>query len=143
MTDTSSRGQTGRRPARSRSPRILVVDDEPLIRLWLRQSLAECGYRVFEAEDEHAVFATLADGHPLPEIVLLDHPLADGNDFELLGRLLQRAPRLRVIVISADHAAETAVTARAAGAFAVINKPFEIRDLVVLLDRQAPPSADQ
>ena len=143
MTDTSSRGQADKRPPRSRSPRILVVDDEPLIRLWLRQSLAERGYRVFEAEDERAAIATLTDGHPLPEIVLLDHPLTDGNDFELLRRLLKRAPRLRVIVISADHAAEAAANARAAGAFAVINKPFEVRDLVALLERQASPSADQ
>ncbi len=139
MTATSSRGSIDRRLSRSRSPRILVIDDEPLIRLWLRQSLAERGYRVFEAEDENAVLATLADG-PLPEIVVLDHPFSDVNDFALLRRLLTRAPRMQVIVISADHAAETPANARAAGAFAVINKPFEIQQLVALLDRHASRS---
>jgi len=136
VTATSSRGQTDKRPLRSRSPRILVIDDEPLIRLWLRQSLAERGYRVFEAEDENAAFATLADG-PLPEIVLLDHPLSDVKDFALLRRLLKRAPR----VISAEHAAGTPADARAAGAFAVINKPFEIQELLALLDHLALPTA--
>jgi len=140
VTATSSRGQTDKRPLRSRSPRILVIDDEPLIRLWLRQSLAERGYRVFEAEDENAAFATLADG-PLPEIVLLDHPLSDVKDFALLRRLLKRAPRVRVIEISAEHAAGTPADARAAGAFAVINKPFEIQELLALLDHLALPTA--
>ena len=139
MTGTSSRAQKDRRPPLSRSPRILVLDDDPLIRLWLRQSLAELGFRVFEAEDENAAFATLADGQSLPEIVLLDHPLAGVKDFALLRRLLKRAPKMRVIVMSADHAANTAANALAAGSAAVINKPFEIKDLVALLDRDVPP----
>jgi DNA-binding response OmpR family regulator len=135
VTDTSSPRPTGKRQPVPRSPRLLVVDDDPLIRLWLRQSLSATGYRVFEAEDELTAFEVLAD-RPLPDLILLDHPLGESTGFDVVTRLSARASNTPIVVMSADQAPDVRVQALAAGAFAAIRKPFEIGELTALLEQR-------
>jgi DNA-binding response OmpR family regulator len=77
--------------------RVLVVDDEKLIRFTLRESLAEEGYVVHEAagvDEAKKVFAR----HRI-DCVILDHKLPDGDGFQLLETLKEEAPDVPVIGI--------------------------------------------
>jgi CheY-like chemotaxis protein len=75
-----------------RSLRILVVDDEALIRWSLGEILSDCGYEVFEASDaESAVQAVTAAAVPF-DVAFLDFRLPDSHDFALMSRVRRLAP---------------------------------------------------
>ena len=69
--------------------RVLVVDDEKLIRFTLRESLSEEGYVVHEAAGVQEALKVL-DRHPI-DCAILDHKLPDGDGFQLLETLRERA----------------------------------------------------
>lgn len=117
--------------------RVLVVDDEALIRWWLTQALSDRGYVVAEAENGRAALGALADGAPLPDIVLLDYRLPDSEGLGLLSKIVSRVPGGRVILMTAHSTANLEQDAVARGAFAVLPKPFEFQDVVALVDLPA------
>ena len=117
---------------------ILVVDDEPLIRWSLAETLADCGHHVVEAGDaQAAVQAVNASAQPF-DVVLLDFRLPDSNDLSLLARLRLLAPASRIIMMTAFGAPEVLQGALDLGATQVVSKPFEITDLTDLV--QARPA---
>lgn len=117
---------------------MLVVDDEPLIRWWLSQSLTDHGYGVGEAEDGRTALRLLAEDTRLPDVVLLDYRLPDSEGFELLSNIVSRVPEGRVILMTAYSVPDGTQGALARGAFAVLNKPFEIHDVLALVDSPQP-----
>lgn len=124
------------RPAK-KSPAlsILVVDDEPLIRWSLSETLADSGHRIVEAGDGHsAVEAVTATPRPF-DVVLLDFRLPDSNDLSLLSRLRRLAPQSRIIMMTAFGTPEMTQGALDLGAYRVVSKPFEIADLASLVQR--------
>ena len=108
--------------------RILVVDDEKLIRWSMTQALEQAGYVVEEAET--AGQALGACERELPDLVLLDFRLPDQNGNFVLQKLRETAPKLPVIMITAHASVPGAVEAIRDGACDYISKPFEISDLL-------------
>lgn len=124
----------GGRPA-PHTPRVLVVDDERLVRWSLRETLSDRGYEVAEAEDGRTAVRALTAGAELPDVVLLDYRLPDSGDLALLSRIVSLVPDGRVILMTAYGTPEVAEAALERGAFQVLLKPFEMQDLTALVGR--------
>lgn len=122
-------------PAAQTTPgrRVLVVDDELLIRWSLCETLSDRGYTVLEAEDGKAAVRTLANAAELPDVVLLDFRLPDSKDLNLLERIISMVPEGRVILMTAYGTPELANEALERGAFKVLHKPFELQDITSLV----------
>lgn len=126
------------RPRGEKFPRsILVVDDEPLIRWSVTESLAELGFAVEDAPDAVSALKIVTTS-PLPiAAVVLDLRLPDMNDLSLLGTLRQLLPQAQLILMTAFGTPEILADARALGAD-VLLKPFELGELNrLILERQA------
>lgn len=116
------------------SPLVLVVDDEALIRWSLSEALAECGHTVRlagSAAEARAVVTSL-DGEPL--VVLLDLRLPDMADLSLLRELRSRRPDAPVIMMTAHGTPEDGRQATALGASAFVAKPFDVAEMVRMVD---------
>jgi|SRR5580765_3359484 DNA-binding NtrC family response regulator len=114
------------------TPTILVVDDEPLIRFALNERLTEEGYRVIEADTAASALARSADG---VDLVLLDYKLPDGDGIEVLKRLRERDPDALVILLTAHISVELAVEAMKQGAYHYANKPFNLDEVAILVEK--------
>jgi two-component system response regulator AtoC len=111
---------------------ILIVDDEDLIRWSLRERLAAAGHRVLEAATAGATREQL---EKLPDLVVLDYRLPDGNGMELLAEIRKECPDTLVILMTAYSTVERAVDAIKQGAYDYVNKPFEIEELLVTIEK--------
>ena len=125
--------QNARPPRRLLTMNILVIDDDASLRRTLRTSLEVLGHQAAEAKDGVQALELL--GHRPFEMALLDMRLAQEQGLELLPRLLDLAPGLLVVVITAYATIETAVEAMRRGAFDYLPKPFTPDQLRVVLDR--------
>ena len=114
-------------------PRVLVVDDEPLIRWSIGEALGEKGYSVVEAGTARAAIEeVLASSQPFA-VILLDLRLPDSDNLSLLTRLHDLAPDARIILMTAHGTGEVAEEAHARGAFGFVNKPFEMSAMASLV----------
>ncbi len=112
---------------------ILIIDDEPLIRLSMMDALKAVGYEVRAA-------ATGQEGLDLLkkesfDIVVTDLRLPGADGLDVLQACKQRSPRTEVIVITAHGSVETAVEAMKRGAYDYITKPFLMDELLLIVDR--------
>jgi DNA-binding NtrC family response regulator len=115
--------------------RVLVVDDELLIRWSISEALAERGFIVSDAPDGTAALRVLSDASAPPDVVLLDYRLPDSNDLTLLSKVIALVPRGRVILMTAYGAPDMMAAAIERGAFSVVHKPFEMQALAALVAR--------
>ena len=113
--------------------RILVVDDESLIRWSLSETLTDSGHLVSEAGDGETVLRTLTDGDGPFDVVLLDYHLPDSHDLALLSTIRQVAPKTAVIMMTAFGTPEMSDAALGIGAYRVVPKPFEVHDIAALV----------
>ncbi len=113
-----------------RSLLILLVEDEPQLRRFLRPLLRTHGYRVVEAETAREGL-TLAQSHN-PDIVLLDLGLPDGDGVEVT-RQLRAWSQVPILVISARGREQDKVEALDAGADDYLTKPFGSAELLARL----------
>jgi DNA-binding NtrC family response regulator len=118
------------------APRVLLVDDEALIRWSLGEMLVERGYAVAEAANA-ADALRLAAGVPGFEIILLDLRLPDSTDLGLLERLRAVSPASHIIVMTAYGTPEIAARCERLGASNYVGKPFMLNDVVALVQRVA------
>ena len=119
--------------------RVLVVEDEPLIRWSVAETLAHAGHTVVEAGDKTTALRALTDAsHPV-DVVLLDYQLPDSNDLSLLANVRRLVPESAVVMMTAHSAPEIAARALELGVYRVVSKPFDMQDLegVVLQAYQA------
>ena len=114
--------------------RVLVVDDEPLIRWSLAETLEQSGHTVVEAGDGQSAIRSVSDGEPF-DVVLLDYRLPDSNDLNLLATIRKLAPGSAVIMMTAFGTPEVMTGALKLGAYQVIPKPFEIHEVAALVLR--------
>jgi DNA-binding NtrC family response regulator len=108
--------------------RVLVVDDEPLIRWSIAETLGAAGHQVVEAEDAASALRSVHD-HPGPDLVLLDFRLPDSNDLGLLAQIRQLAPGAVVVMMTAFGTPDVTAGALRLGASRVLNKPFNMHDV--------------
>jgi two-component system KDP operon response regulator KdpE len=109
---------------------VLVVEDEPQMRRFLRASLGAEGYRVREAWTIADGIREVAAEHP--DAILLDLGLPDGDGLELLRRVREWSS-VPVIVVSARGREEEKVAALDAGADDYLPKPFGTKELLARL----------
>jgi DNA-binding NtrC family response regulator len=113
--------------------RILVVDDELLIRWSLSEALTAAGYAVVEGRDAAEARQAIRDQDHKPDLVVLDYRLPDSNDLGLLTTIRSEAPTVPVILMTAYGTAEVVKGALDLGAYRVVNKPFEVHDMASLV----------
>lgn len=113
--------------------RILVVDDEALIRWSLVETLSEAGYEVIAVTDAASAVQVVKDAAMPFDVALLDFRLPDSNDLNLLSRLRRLTPAMRIILMTAFGTPELSQGALDLGAYCVLNKPFEMNALSPLV----------
>ena len=109
--------------------RVLVVDDEPLVRWAIAETLLAEGYEVDEAGDADNTIQALCTASSLPDIVLLDLCLPDSSDLTLLETVCLIAPEATIILMTAYGTQAVRERARSLGAAAVLDKPFDVEGL--------------
>jgi DNA-binding NtrC family response regulator len=120
---------------KSATSRILVVDDEPLIRWSLAETLADRGYDVVEADSGRSAIDAIESAADCFEVVVLDLRLPDSNDLTLLATIRQLAPATQVIIMTAFGTQEVLDGAIELGAFRVVSKPFEVSEVALLVSQ--------
>ncbi len=111
---------------------VLVVDDEPLIRWSLVNRLKEDGYRTLEAGTAGDAVAQHRDG---VDLVLLDFALPDANGLAVLKQIKETDPDTLVIMLTANTEVGTAVESMKSGAFHYANKPFDLDEIMLLVEK--------
>src|SRR4029450_429761 len=114
------------------SPTILVVDDEQLIRWSLTSRLTDEGYRVFEAETAAQALKRVREG---VDLVLLDYRLPHSDGLAVLKQIKEHDPDTLVILLTAYSSVDTAVEAMRHGAYHYVNKPFNLDEIVLLVQK--------
>jgi len=102
--------------------RVLVVDDDPAVRAFLRAALTDKGFSVEEAED--AKSATEILSREATDVVVCDIMLAESNGMELLPEIKRSYPQVQVIMLTGRPTVETAAEALRRGAFDYLCKPL-------------------
>lgn len=113
------------------SERILIVDDEGLIRKSLRQIMMQKGYEAVAAATASEARSLFKPGEF--SLALLDLRLPDGTGLELLREFKEAQPDLLVIMMTAYGSIESAVEAMRLGAHDYVNKPFKSREIEVMV----------
>ncbi len=107
--------------------KILIVDDEKLIRWSLRQRLSEWGLEVAEAENARDALRIAQE--ELPDMVMLDMRLPDASGLDVLEELKKTWPELPIVMITAYGVIDDAVAAMRKGAYDFITKPIDYAKL--------------
>ena len=107
---------------------VLVVDDEPLIRWSVAESLSEAGLDVEQAGDAASALRIVTTSALAFDVVVLDLRLPDMEDLSLLATIRQLVPNATLILMTAFGTPEIIADAKALGA-EVLNKPFELDEL--------------
>ncbi len=126
--ELGSKGGVVQKP-RTEATRVLVVDDEALIRWSVTERLQVDGHAIVSAATLGAARNALSQS--TFSAIVLDIRLPDGDGIELLRRVRKELPAVPVIMISAHGDAKTAATVRALGAVAFLSKPFDLDALAV------------
>jgi DNA-binding response OmpR family regulator len=113
--------------------KVLIVDDEPMIRWLLGEALRGWGYETAEAGSGAQALAALVTTQPAA--VLLDINLPDSSGLELLGEIKQRQPQAAVVMVTAEAVFENAVAALRGGADDFVGKPVNLDELRFILQR--------
>jgi DNA-binding NtrC family response regulator len=120
---------------REKAPiRVLIVDDEPLIRWSLRQGFARRGHLVTTACNALDAMTCLERAATPFDAVILDYRLPDRQDLSLLEDVRRASPGSLVLMMTAFADDGMKAAARDRGAHAVLDKPFQIRSLVEMIE---------
>jgi DNA-binding NtrC family response regulator len=114
-------------------PRVLIVEDEALIRWSLAQTLEAAGVTIVEAADATAGMAVLRAETRGFDVAVLDVRLPDGDGVGLLAAIRWRWPATRVLLMTAFAASEVRELASQLGAIAVVDKPFDLDAMAGLI----------
>jgi DNA-binding NtrC family response regulator len=113
--------------------RVLIVEDEKLIRWSIKSRLEENGYVVSEVDSGKKAFELLEEEDF--DLMLLDFRLPDTTGLEILRRVRQEAPETSVVMMTAYGTVESAVEAMKLGAFDYLTKPVNLDELTVIVNK--------
>jgi len=115
--------------------KILVVDDEAIMRESLRDWLSDIGHQVLTAENGPQALKVIE--RRKPDIIITDLVMPGMDGIELLKRAKEISPGIEVIIITAYGSIPTAITAMREGAYDYIEKPFCPEKAELLIERLA------
>ena len=110
--------------------RALVVDDEPLIRWSVSETLANLELHVEQAADAASALRAIVGSVDPFDVIVLDLRLPDMKDLSLLATIRQLMPAASIVLMTAFGTDDVVERAVALGACSVLNKPFELGKLV-------------
>jgi CheY-like chemotaxis protein len=116
-------------------PRILVIDDEPLLRSTVVTMLTREGFSVEEASDDAAGIATVHKNPP--DVVITDIFMPNRDGIEVVMELKRSCPRTKIIARTGggqQSMMEIASTAKFLGADHILYKPFERESLLAAMN---------
>jgi len=113
--------------------KILVIDDEPILRDSLEVALKTSGYDVLTARTGEEGLERFQKENP--DLVLLDHWLPGINGDEVLHRIKEEDPEIPIIIMTAQGSIEMAVNLMKMGAFDFLVKPFELDQVEDLIKK--------
>jgi len=109
--------------------RVLVVEDESLIRWSIAETLAEHGHSVVEASSAASAVQAVNEASRPIDVVLLDLRLPDSSTLDLLADIRRLTPESAVLMMTACGTPEVARHALELGAYRVLDKPFDLHAL--------------
>lgn len=112
-------------------PRILVAEDDPIVRRFLLRCLETGGFDAEAVEDGAQAIACLERGGW--DVVLTDYAMPRANGLEVIAAARRLDPTLPCVVVTALHDLELAMNAMAAGAVGFVPKPFKPDHLLVVV----------
>lgn len=112
---------------------ILVADDDRAIRTVLTQALGRLGHEVRTTGHAATLWRWVEDGSG--DLVITDVIMPDENGLDLLPRIQRVRPELKVVVMSAQNTMMTALKAAEVGAYEYLPKPFDLNELVTVVQR--------
>ena len=121
-----------------RALRVLVVEDELLIRWSIAETLTHSGHIVIEAEDGTTAIMALKNDAEHIDAVVLDYGLPDSKDLTLLATVRRFRPDSAIVLMTAFGTPEVVKGALDLGVYQV-HKPFEMHDLKSLLEEACRP----
>src|SRR5512133_1884590 len=125
-------------------PEILVIEDDPQIRRFLRTALSTEDYRVREAATALGGVGLAAERQP--HVIVLDLGLPDCDGIEVIRRVRETSPILPIIVLSVRSDERDKIAALDAGADDFVTKPFAVGELLArvraALRRAAAPAGE-
>ncbi len=116
-----------------KASKILLVDDDPAIRLAVHDYLDAKGFVVQEGEDLTELRNALRNG--TPDAIVLDYRLAHGTSLEIVPEIKAVHPDLPIVILTGHGSIDLAVTAIKAGADQFMTKPVQLDALLVMLER--------
>ena len=119
--------------------KLLIVDDEHLIRWSLEQNLKKQGYEVVTAGNGEDALRLFRDEQP--DLVLLDIQLPGISGLEVLDKIKEHDEDVAVIMVTANSGLDSAVNAMRLGAYDYISKPFNLDELSIVV-RKALETSD-
>ena len=126
----------------SKTPSIIIADDDTAIRLVVGEALRQEGWIVLEAEDIPELERLVKGGQG--DLVISDVMMPSGSGLDALPALIDARPELPFIIMSAQNTLTTAMTASNKGAYEYLPKPFDINDLINIIKKalKAKPASD-
>lgn len=120
--------------------RVLVVDDESLIRWSVAETLGDLGLDVEQADSAAAALQAITTMAMPFDAVVLDLRLPDMSDLSLLAAVRQLMPDIPVVLMTAFGTPEIIAAARELGVSAVLNKPFELAEMSLAVTSALEPA---
>lgn len=114
-------------------PSILIVDDDEVMRETLSDVLKRGEYEVYSVGSGVETLSVIRKN--IIDLVLLDMRLPDGDGLELLKKIKEFDTEILVIIMTAYSDIQTAVSAMKSGAYHYINKPFDLEELKLLIEK--------
>jgi len=106
--------------------RILVVEDESLIRWAVAQTLTDAGHTVLEAPDAATALRAVSQTSEPFDVVLLDFRLPDSDDLSLVKRIREQTPASAIVMMTAFGTPQMTENAKILGVYDVVDKPFDV-----------------
>ena len=113
--------------------KIIVADDDKAIRLVLETALKRSGFEVTTAENAAGLWSLVQEN--FADLIITDVVMPDENAFDLIPKIRKINPDIPIIVMSAQNTLMTAIKANELGAFEYIPKPFDITELITIVNR--------